>query len=350
MVSDPEERAGSELVAGGSYSDEERFEETLRPGTLDGFIGQEKVKANLRIFIQATKKRGEALDHVLLSGPPGLGKTTLARILATELDVEIRSTSGPVLERAAELAGLVTSIPEKAIFFVDEIHRLSRVVEEYLYPAMEDFELDIMIDKGPNARSVKLTLPQFTLVGATTRSGMLTRPLRSRFGVECHIDYYPAGELREIVLRSSRILGIEIDSEGAGEISRRSRGTPRVANRLLRRIRDFAEVEGSGAIDAEIARNALVRLDVDDRGLDGMDRKILETVVHRFDGGPVGLGTLSVSVGEERDTVEEVHEPFLLREGLLKRTPRGRVATAAAYRHLGVAPPEPPGSTSRRLL
>lgn len=349
-MSDPNDRLGGDLVKGDSFEDEERFEQSLRPGKLDDFIGQEKVKANLRVFIEATRKRGEALDHVLLSGPPGLGKTTLAHILAGELNVEIRRSSGPVLERPADLAGLVTSIPERAVFFVDEIHRLSRVVEEYLYPAMEDFELDIMIDKGPNARSVKLNLPPFTLVGATTRSGLLTRPLRSRFGVECHIDYYHVEELRDVVLRSSRILDVEIDSDGAAEIARRSRGTPRVANRLLRRIRDFAEVEGSGVINSAMARHALVRLDVDDRGLNGMDRKILEIVAIKFDGGPVGLGTLAVSVGEERDTIEEVHEPFLIREGLLKRTPRGRVATAETYRHLGLAPPDPRAPGAERLL
>ncbi|NNE10166.1 MAG: Holliday junction branch migration DNA helicase RuvB [Gemmatimonadetes bacterium] len=329
------------MIDGAPFEDEESFEETLRPQHLEEFIGQAKIKDNLAIFIEAAKRRGEALDHVLLSGPPGLGKTTLARILANELNVEIRGSAGPVLERPAELAGLVTALSDRAILFVDEIHRLSRVVEEYLYPALEDFELDIMIDKGPNARSVKLTLKPFTLVGATTRSGLLTRPLRSRFGVECQMDYYEIGELEQIVIRSARILDTTIDADGAHEIARRSRGTPRVANRLLRRLRDFAEVEGSGAIDGELARNALGRLDVDDRGLNGMDLKILKAIVHRFDGGPVGLSTLAISVGEEKDTVEEVHEPFLLREGMIQRTPKGRIATSEAYRHLGLAPASP---------
>ncbi len=349
-MSDSGIEGGRELVAGDSLAGEESYEESLRPGSLDEFVGQEKVKANLRVFIEAAKKRGEALDHVLLSGPPGLGKTTLARILSCELGTDLRSTSGPVLDRPAELAGLVTSLPEHAILFIDEIHRLSRVIEEYLYPAMEDFELDIMIDKGPNARSVKLNLRPFTLVGATTRTGLLTRPLRSRFGVECHIDYYDRKDLHEIVLRSARILGVEVDDEGASEIARRSRGTPRVANRLLRRIRDFAEVEGAGKIDGELARDSLIRLDVDDRGLDGMDLRIIEAIVRRFDGGPVGLGTLAASVGEERDTIEEVHEPFLLREGLLQRTPKGRMATLEAYRHLGVAPRDRGGAEPPRLV
>jgi Holliday junction DNA helicase RuvB len=349
-VCEKEQARGSGLVAGKPYPEEAGFEESVRPRRLDEFVGQEEVKANLRVFIEATRRRGEALDHVLLSGPPGLGKTTLARILSEELEVEIRSSSGPVLERPADLAGLLTSLPERSVLFLDEIHRLSRVVEEYLYPAMEDFQLDIMIDKGPHARSVRLNLNHFTLVGATTRSGLLTRPLRSRFGVECHLDFYDADELLDVVARSGRILGVEIDGTGAMEIARRSRGTPRVANRLLRRVRDFAEVEGKGVIDGGMAKHALGRLGVDERGLNAMDLKILEFVVRRFSGGPVGLGTLAVSVGEESDTIEEVHEPFLLREGLIKRTPRGRVATPEAYRHLGLPSEDDSRSPRDRLL
>lgn len=349
-MSDSNPETGRDLVDGGSFPEEERIEETLRPKSLDEFVGQQKVKDNLRVFIEATRKRGEALDHVLLSGPPGLGKTTLAWILAEELGVEVRSSSGPVLEKPGDLAGLLTSIPERALLFLDEIHRLGHVVEEYLYPAMEDYQLDIMIDKGPHARSVRLNLNSFTLVGATTRAGLLTRPLRSRFGVECRIDFYSPEELLQIVFRSGRILGIQTDKEGAIEIARRSRGTPRVANRLLRRIRDFAEVEGKGVIDGPMARYGLSRLDVDERGLGGMDIRILDAVVRRFNGGPVGLDTLAIAVGEESDTVEEVHEPFLLREGLLKRTPRGRVATLEAYRHLGVDPITEPGSNQGRLV
>ena len=349
-MSDSNPETGRDLVDGGSFPEDERIEETLRPKSLDEFVGQQKVKDNLRVFIEATRKRGEALDHVLLSGPPGLGKTTLAWILAEELGVEVRSSSGPVLEKPGDLAGLLTSIPERALLFLDEIHRLGHVVEEYLYPAMEDYQLDIMIDKGPHARSVRLNLNSFTLVGATTRAGLLTRPLRSRFGVECRIDFYSPEELLQIVFRSGRILGIQTDKEGAIEIARRSRGTPRVANRLLRRIRDFAEVEGKGVIDGPMARYGLSRLDVDERGLGGMDIRILDAVVRRFNGGPVGLDTLAIAVGEESDTVEEVHEPFLLREGLLKRTPRGRVATLEAYRHLGVDPITEPGSNQGRLV
>jgi Holliday junction DNA helicase RuvB len=349
-MSEEKRPAGAELVAGSPLPGEDRLEETLRPTRLEDFIGQDKVKANLRVFIEATRKRGEALDHVLLSGPPGLGKTTLARILSEELGVEIRGSSGPVLDRPGDLAGLLTSLPERSILFLDEIHRMSSNVEEYLYPAMEDFEIDILIDKGPHARSVRLHLNRFTLVGATTRSGLLTRPLRSRFGVECHLDFYQPEDLERIAHRSSRILGIALDREGAGEIARRSRGTPRVVNRLLRRVRDFAEVEGKGVIDGPLARHALERLDVDERGLNGMDLRILDAVVRRFDGGPVGLDTLAISVGEESDTIEEVHEPFLVREGLLKRTPRGRVATLDAFRHLGAAPPGARGPGQDRLL
>ncbi|MFH1680987.1 MAG: Holliday junction branch migration DNA helicase RuvB [Candidatus Eisenbacteria bacterium] len=349
-MSDESRKGGTDLVAGSPLPGEDRLEETLRPDRLDDFIGQEKVRANLRVFIEATRKRGEALDHVLLSGPPGLGKTTLARILAAELGVETRASSGPVLDRPGDLAGLLTSLPERAILFLDEIHRMSSSVEEYLYPAMEDFEIDILIDKGPHARSVRLHLNRFTLVGATTRSGLLTRPLRSRFGVECHLDFYLPEDLERIARRSSRILDIGLDDDGANEIARRSRGTPRVVNRLLRRVRDFAEVEGKSVIDGPLARHALERLDVDGRGLNGMDLRILEAVVRRFEGGPVGLDTLAISVGEESDTIEEVHEPFLVREGLLMRTPRGRVATPEAFRHLGVAPPRGSRPATDRLI
>ena len=349
-MSDRGKENTGDLTAGAAYPDEKRFEETLRPRRLDDFVGQEEVKANLRVFIEATRKRGEALDHVILSGPPGLCKTTLAWILAEELGVEIKTSSGPILEKPGDLAGLLTGLEERSILFLDEIHRMSHVVEEYLYPAMEDYQIDILIDKGPHARSVRLNLPPFTLVGATTRSGLLTRPLRSRFGVECHIDFYREEDLTRIVVRSGRILGVEVDGEGASEIARRSRGTPRVANRLLRRVRDFAEVEGKGVVDGPMARHGLARLGVDERGLGTMDLRILETVVRKFDGGPVGLDTLAVSVGEEADTIEDVHEPFLLREGLLQRTPRGRVATAEAYRHLGADPEGGRSRAQERLL
>lgn len=322
------------------FEGEENFDASLRPISFDEFVGQHKLVDNLKVFIQAARDRGDALDHVLLYGPPGLGKTTLAHIMAHELGTKIKTTSGPVLERAADLAGLLTNLNKREVLFIDEIHRLNRVVEEYLYPAMEDFSLEIMLDKGPSARSVNLPLKNFTLVGATTRAGLLTSPLRSRFGVVGRLDYYDTESLSKIVLRSSKIMGVIIDSEGAVEIARRSRGTPRVANRLLRRVRDFAQVAGNGGIDRQIASDSLARLEVDNLGLDEMDKRILEVIIHKFKGGPVGINTLAVAVGEEQDTIEEIYEPFLIQEGLLNRTPRGRVVTPNGYKHLNVKVPQ----------
>ncbi len=321
------------LTSPDKFEEEQKFDATLRPTTLTEFVGQGKLKENLKIFISAAKKRKEALDHVLFYGPPGLGKTTLAFILAKELNVNIKTTSGPVLERAADLAGVLTNLEEREVLFIDEIHRLNHTVEEYLYPAMEDFTLDIMIDKGPAARSVKLPLKKFTLIGATTRAGLLTSPLRDRFGVVGRLDYYQAEDLFKIILRSAKILNIYIDQAGAKEIATRSRGTPRVANRLLRRIRDYAQVKGKGKIEERIATEALKMLDVDSLGLDDMDKKIMQVIIEKFKGGPVGINTLSVAVGEEPDTIEEIYEPFLIQEGLLQRTPRGRTATQKAYNH-----------------
>lgn len=316
--------------------DELEFDRALRPKTLDEFIGHTKLKENLRVFAEAAKRRGEALDHVLFYGPPGLGKTTLAYILSREMGVEIKSTSGPVIERPADLAGLLTGLKKGDILFIDEIHRLPRTVEEYLYSAMEDFRIDIVIDKGPGAQSIKLHLSPFTLIGATTRAGMITSPLLARFGMSFRLDFYTVEELSLIVKRSARLLDVEITDEGAREIAARSRGTPRIANRLLRRVRDFAEVEGNGIITLEIAHFALERLEVDERGLDEMDKKILLAIIEKFNGGPVGIKTLSLAVGEEPETIEEVYEPYLLREGFIKRTQRGRVATELAFRHFGI--------------
>lgn len=306
---------------------------TLRPKKLTEFIGQQKLKSNLDVFIRAAKARKESLDHVLFHGPPGLGKTTLANIIAHELGSNIRITSGPALERPADLAGILTNLKERDVLFIDEIHRLNRVIEEYLYPAMEDFTLDIIIDKGANARSVQLKLPRFTLIGATTRAGLITSPLRARFGVNFRLDFYDTKDLCTIVLRSAAILNMNIDEKAAFELASRSRGTPRVANRLLRRVRDFAQIEQKEIIDIEIAKRALQRLDVDEQGLDEMDKRILLSVIDKFDGGPVGLSTLAVSIGEESDTIEGVYEPFLIQQGFLNRTPRGRMATDLAYRH-----------------
>ncbi len=317
--------------------DEFEFDRTIRPLTLTEFIGQEKIKKNLSIFIKAAKSRGEALDHVLFYGPPGLGKTTLAHIIANELNSNVRMTSGPALEKPGDLAGILTNLSDRDVLFIDEIHRLNHTIEEYLYPALEDFKLDIIIDKGPNARTIQLTLPHFTLVGATTRAGLLTSPLRARFGVVSRLDYYSSHELRFIINRSAKILRIEIDEEAALEIARRSRGTPRIANRLLRRVRDFAQVAGDGRIGYEVAIESLHQLDVDEMGLDEMDKRILITIINKFNGGPVGINTLALAVGEESDTIEEVYEPFLVQQGFLNRTPRGRVATELAYKHFGLA-------------
>ena len=320
-------------------SAEVELEAGLRPRALDEFVGQRELKEHLRIVLEAARKREQPVDHLLFAGPPGLGKTTLASIVATEMGVHLHVTSGPALERAGDLAAILTKLEEGDVLFIDEIHRLSRAVEEILYPAMEDFQLDIVVGKGPAASSIRLTMPPFTLVGATTRTGMITGPLRDRFGLVARLDYYEDDELRAIVERAAGILDVRIDRDGAWEIARRSRGTPRIANRLLRRVRDFAEVRHDGAIDATIAREGLALFGVDDRGLDKVDRAILRALCTQFNGGPVGLSTVAISVGEQPETVEDVYEPFLITQGMIARTPRGRVVLAAAYEHLGLTPP-----------
>jgi Holliday junction DNA helicase RuvB len=339
-MSAPEKSTGDRLVAAPATREEEAIDRAIRPKKLADYVGQEQVKAQLDIFVQAAVRRGEALDHALIFGPPGLGKTTLANIIANELGVSLRQTSGPVLERPGDLAALLTNLQPRDVLFIDEIHRLSPVVEEVLYPAMEDFQLDIMIGEGPAARSIKLALQPFTLVGATTRAGLLTSPLRDRFGIVQRLEFYATPELERIVTRSAGILGVPIDAGGATKIAQRSRGTPRVANRLLRRVRDYAEVKGDGRIDEATARAALDLLEVDPQGFDALDRKLLTTIIDKFDGGPVGIESLSAAVGEERGTLEDVIEPFLIQQGFLMRTARGRMVTRNAYQHFGLKVPE----------
>lgn len=334
---------GDRLITAETTNDDGSFELSLRPKILAEYIGQNKSKENLKVFIGAARGRGESLDHVLFYGPPGLGKTTLAHIIAAEMGVSIKSTSGPVIEKPGDLAAVLTNLEPGDVLFIDEIHRLSPVVEEILYPAMEDYQLDIMIGQGPSARTIKLDIPRFTLVGATTRAGLLSSPLRDRFGVLIRLEFYTHAELATIITRSAGILGVTIDATGAAEIARRSRGTPRIANRLLRRVRDFAEIDGDGSITLGMADQALGRLEVDQKGFDQMDRLLLETIIDKFSGGPVGLDTLAAAIGEEKDTIEDVIEPFLLQQGFINRTPRGRVATHQAYTHLG----RTPGSTSQ---
>ena len=332
-----------EILAGTALEEDAAVEPKLRPQSLAEYIGQNKVRENLSVFLAAARGRGEPLDHVLLTGPPGLGKTTLAHIVAREMSAGLRLTAGPMIARAGDLAGILTNLQPKDVLFVDEIHRLNPAVEEILYPAMEDFRLDVMIGEGPMARTMKVDLPPFTLIGATTRPGLLSQPLHGRFGITLRLDFYDVAALSRIVDRSSRILGIRIDDDAAREIGSRSRGTPRIANRLLRRLRDFAEVAGKDSIDVQTARAALARLEVDEHGFDELDRRILTTIIDKFGGGPVGIGAIAASLGEDRGTLEDLYEPYLLQAGFLQRTPRGRVASAAAYRHLGITSPKREG-------
>ena len=344
------ENAHNRITAPEAQTEEITPETNLRPANFNEYIGQEEVKRNLRVFIEAAKGRSDALDHVLFHGSPGLGKTSLAHVIANELGVSINSTSGPVIERAGDLAAILTSLQPRDVLFIDEVHRLNRVVEEILYPAMEDYQLDIIIGQGPSARTMKIPLPPFTLIGATTRTGLLTPPLRERFGVIQRVDYYRTEDLQTIVTRSARILEIPITQDGAYEIARRSRGTPRVANRILRRVRDFAQVEAEGIITRDVAMSALNMLDVDAQGLDKMDRHIMLTIINKFNGGPLGLDTLSAAVCEEKDTIEDVYEPFLIQRGYIKRTPRGRVATRLAYEHFHIEMEAPKDQEQKRLF
>lgn len=338
-MSERSERADDRIVTPGLADDERTYESSLRPLSLEEYVGQEKIKENLKVYIEAARQRGDVLDHVIFYGPPGLGKTTLAHIIAKELGVQIKATSGPALEHQGDLAAILSNLGERDVFFIDEIHRLHPVVEEVLYPAMEDFQLDIVIGQGPSARSIKLDLPRFTLVGATTRAGLLTSPLRERFGVIARLQFYSEEELQRILIRSARLLKVEIEPGGAAELARRSRGTPRIANRLLRRVRDFAQVRAGGRVTAPVAQEALTMMEIDLAGFDTMDRTLLLALIEKFGGGPVGLETLAAAISEEAGTIEDVYEPFLIQQGFLDRTPRGRQATAAAYRHFGRSQP-----------